>query len=248
MAGSKPFPRRLQITNNGKGFDISEAAAGNKRFQARPGNNNGAHVLTFQVDPGNNIQVKSSPKTLEIEIRQLGNNKGASLTDTDVVFLKDVMEELLQDETKDTDTIDSLPAQAMRSAQLLKEWPRGKPFDFTFDATKEEEHQKIRSEMAAKHPVPDDAPKVPGPAGRRTMASSSGGIDVSYEHGGRRLFYQDICPFMNDYVWSTHNDNYHNRGDDATSFFAFLSPVDGGLHRILEGRCWLELLRPQPRP
>jgi hypothetical protein len=172
------------------------------------------------------IQVE--PKAGNISIRKVGKCKLTNLSLEDKDFLKSLADELVGNDTIDTDQVDQIGTQSARAAGLLQDWPEGLEWNFDYDPSKDR----------PKKPVPDfdpaNFPAVPveshenGNRKQRALPDNNQDPDETSGHHYRRLAYTSLCPHVNSYVYVTHDDFWYNRDDPRTSYYAYISMTPAG--------------------
>jgi hypothetical protein len=123
----------------------------------------------------------------------------------------------------DVDTPGALGATVVRLLGVLSEWPDTLPINYEFDMEAELARQAARDQYDAENPLPDDAPAVPGV---ETESGKGGGG----AKGGRSLLaYTSLCSYVNNGWYTvTHDDWWYNRGNDRTTYYAWLSMHSSG--------------------
>jgi hypothetical protein len=89
--------------------------------------------MMFQFASDCKIQFKSNPKAGNISIRKVGNCKLTNLSSEDKDFLKSLADELVGNDSIETDEVDRIGTQSARAADLLKDWPEGLEWNFDYD-------------------------------------------------------------------------------------------------------------------
>ncbi|CAB9521371.1 expressed unknown protein [Seminavis robusta] len=201
----------------------------------------GQYVLLYRVAPGFHIQVKSNPRSGEIQIRPLGN-PNQILNAEEKGTLVAIAEALEAAGDIATDEVDQVGTQGARAARVLSEWPDVLGLEFDYDATVDSSDEGPRAQ-------PDAAPEVPGNGKtRRAVAIEEGKPEESESspstshHHYRRLAYTSICPYVNSFVQVTHDDWDYDRWDDRTTYYAYISmhasgPCSGGTY-FWTGTAW----------
>jgi hypothetical protein len=220
VAQNKHGRRYLKVQSVDGSIEVSDDKTSDK-LEAKLDKD--SYVLTFKVGK-NNFQIRSSPKLQELEIQKIGSKKN-DMTADDREFLSAVAKALETDDSKDTDSVDTAASQSSRLARVLAEWPATLDVDFTFDKEREMGRAEKRLQYAMDHPVPADAPAVPSDGDRHLLRNTPTSQEVVIDgNGHRRLSYTTICDKLYTYVEATHDDWWYNRGDDKTTYYAFVAP------------------------
>jgi hypothetical protein len=223
----------LRGRDNGKPLDLTNASSNaieaqslSRSFQAKLDDKD-IYNMMFQFASDCKIQFKSNPKAGNISIRKVGNCQLTNLSSEDKDFLKSLADELVGNDSIETDEVDKIGTQSARAAALLKDWPEGLEWNFDYDPSKD------RPKKAVPDFDPSNFSAVPvesngnGDRKQRALPDNKDNNETSGHHY-RRLAYTSLCPYVNSYVYVTHDDFWYNRDDPRTSFYAYLSMNPAG--------------------